>query len=120
LLLLEALRSADAPPSAGRLAQQVSLTQGTVTSILDRLEARQLVRRVRSDEDRRQVLVVLTARGAALLKRAPPPMHAEFIRGFKVLPAAERRALLAAIDRTADLMRAATPAAVTPAVSETV
>ena len=105
LLLLEALRSEIEPPTAGRLAQRVSLTQGTVTSILDRLEARGLIRRTRSDDDRRRVLVALTARGRGLLGRAPPLMHADFLRGFSALAAHDRHGLLDAIDRIAALMR---------------
>lgn len=105
LLLLEALRTETEPPTAGRLAQSVSLTQGTVTSILDRLEARALVRRTRADDDRRRVLVALTPRGRALLLKAPPLMHADFLRGFAALSTAERTSLLMSVDRIAALMR---------------
>jgi DNA-binding MarR family transcriptional regulator len=105
LLLLEALRSEDEPPTAGRLAQRVSLTQGTVTSILDRLEARGLIRRTRSDDDRRRVIVTLTSRGRSLLAKAPPLMHADFLRGFSALTVDDRAGLLAAVDRIAALMR---------------
>jgi DNA-binding MarR family transcriptional regulator len=105
LLLLEALRSETEVLSAGALAQRLSLTQGTVTSILDRLELRQLVRRTRADDDRRRVLVALTPRGRRLLLKAPPPMHAEFLRGFAALGADDRAALLQSVDRIAALMR---------------
>lgn len=109
LLLLEALRSEAEPPTTGRLAQRVSLTQGTVTSILDRLEVRGLVRRTRSDDDRRRVLVALTSRGRSLLGKAPPLMHADFLRGFAALAAHDRSELLDAIDRVAALMRVGDP-----------
>jgi DNA-binding MarR family transcriptional regulator len=109
LLLLEALRAEPEPPTAGRLAQRVSLTQGTVTSILDRLEVRALVRRTRAVDDRRRVLVALTARGRNLLQKAPPLMHAEFLRGFAALGADERAALLQSVDRVAALMRSEDP-----------
>ncbi|MGB1560243.1 MAG: MarR family winged helix-turn-helix transcriptional regulator [Sinimarinibacterium flocculans] len=105
LLLLEALRSDGDAPTAGRLAQRVSLTQGTVTSILDRLEARGLVRRSRANDDRRRVLVALTPRGRSLLGKAPPLMHADFLRGFAALTTSDRAGLLDAVDRIAALMR---------------
>jgi DNA-binding MarR family transcriptional regulator len=109
LLLLEALRGEPEPPTAGRLAQRVSLSQGTVTSILDRLEARNLVRRTRADDDRRRVLVALTVRGRNLLQKAPPLMHAEFVQGFAALGSDDRDALLHAVDRVAALMRSTDP-----------
>jgi DNA-binding MarR family transcriptional regulator len=105
LLLLEALRSDGDALTAGRLAQRVSLTQGTVTSILDRLEARGLVRRTRANDDRRRVLVALTPRGRSLLAKAPPLMHADFLRGFAALSSVDRAGLLDAVDRIAALMR---------------
>src|SRR5690606_29113830 len=101
LLLLEALHAEPEPPTAGRRAQSLSLTQGTVTSILDRLEARTLIRRTRADDDRRRVRVTLTARGRALRAKAPPLMHADFLRGFSALTAADRASLLQAVDRIA-------------------
>jgi DNA-binding MarR family transcriptional regulator len=50
------LRSAE-PLTAGRLAQLSGLSTGAVTGVIDRLERRGLVRRVRDPHDRRKVLV---------------------------------------------------------------
>ena len=47
------------PITAGALAKSIHLSQATVTGILTRLETRTLVSRVRSDTDRRTVLVEL-------------------------------------------------------------
>ncbi len=105
LLLLEALRNEPAPITAGRLADRVSLTQGTVTSILDRLEDRGLIARTRAVEDRRRVLVNLTPGGRERLGVAPALMRDDFVRGFAALPEAEREALLAAVERIGSLMR---------------
>ena len=46
--------------SAGELATAVGLSPGAVTTALDRLERRGLVRRTRDSEDRRRVTVELT------------------------------------------------------------
>lgn len=105
-LVLAALRSDDAPLSAGRLAERVSLTQGTVTAILDRLETKQLVSRVRAADDKRRVLVALTERGRAVIAKAPPLVHAGFVRSFERISEAERDTLLAAVEKVAALMRA--------------
>lgn len=48
------------PITAGRLAELSGLTTAAVTSVLDRLERAGYARRVRDQEDRRQVMVELT------------------------------------------------------------
>jgi DNA-binding MarR family transcriptional regulator len=49
------------PMTAGDLASAARLTSGAITAVLDRLEARGLVRRVRDTADRRRVLVEVAA-----------------------------------------------------------
>jgi DNA-binding MarR family transcriptional regulator len=46
--------------SAGQLATEAGLTTGAVTAVLDRLEAKELVRRVPDPDDRRRILVEVT------------------------------------------------------------
>jgi DNA-binding MarR family transcriptional regulator len=46
--------------TAGEIAAQTSLATASVTSLIDRLEAKRLVRRVRDANDRRRVMVALT------------------------------------------------------------
>jgi len=46
--------------SAGELAERAGLTSGSVTAVIDRLEAKGYVRRAADPEDRRRVLVELT------------------------------------------------------------
>ena len=46
--------------SAGELADRAGLTSGSVTAVIDRLEAKGYVRRAADPEDRRRVLVELT------------------------------------------------------------
>ncbi len=55
------------PITAGRLAELSGLTTAAVTGVLDRLEERGYARRVRGEQDRRQVTVELTP---AFMKRA--------------------------------------------------
>jgi DNA-binding MarR family transcriptional regulator len=51
------LHCQDEPVTAGWLSQQSGLTTGAVTHILDRLERRHFIRRVRDKEDRRRIFV---------------------------------------------------------------
>src|SRR6201988_5195559 len=57
------------------IGERLFLDSGTLTPLLKRLEAAQLIKRTRSKEDERQGLVALTQRGQALKEkaRAVPP-----------------------------------------------
>ena len=58
--------------SVGQLARKVSLSQATVTGILERLGKKKLIDRQRTPDDRRRVLVHITPEGRKLLAEAPP------------------------------------------------
>ena len=58
------------------LAARIVLAPATVTRTLDRMERDGLVRRERSEEDRRQVHVFLTKRAMDLLEILPPRVMA--------------------------------------------
>ncbi len=68
LLALKGLPE-DRPPTIGHLAERLQIEHHSAVELLDRLERRALVRRVRNREDRRQVIVELSARGEELLRR---------------------------------------------------
>ena len=70
--VLAALRRAGEPHvlSPGALVTQTMVTSGTMTNRIDRLEARGLVERAPSPEDRRGVLVRLTESGLARVDAA--------------------------------------------------
>jgi DNA-binding MarR family transcriptional regulator len=52
------------------IGEKLFLDSGTLTPLLKRLEAAHLIRRTRSSEDERLVLIALTAQGQALRERA--------------------------------------------------
>ena len=55
------------------IGERLFLDSGTLTPLLKRLEAAELVKRTRSTEDERQVLIALTAKGEA--GPTPPTPH---------------------------------------------
>jgi DNA-binding MarR family transcriptional regulator len=67
----------DGPKPAGAIATAVGLTPAAVTALIDRLEERRLVARSRSDEDRRQVHVALTAKALKETMQYYGPIAAE-------------------------------------------
>lgn len=60
---------ADARPTIGTLAERLALKHHTVVELVDRLERLDLVQRDSDSDDRRIVLVTITARGRATLDR---------------------------------------------------
>ena len=103
-LLLKALQHGKL--SAGELASRVSLSQGTVTDILNRLEKRGLIMRLRDTSDRRRVLVEVTQQGLAVLEDSPPLLQERFIQRFGQLEEWEQTQLLASLQRIASMMDA--------------
>lgn len=90
--VLEALHHLG-PLPLGELADKLLVTGGNVTYVMDRLEARGLVYRDRSDEDRRVVQAKLTPKGRALIVDVFPG-HAQYVRHLaRHLDAGERAAL---------------------------
>lgn len=89
------------------LAREVSLSQPTITAILDRLERAELVQRVRNPDDRRAVLAQLTDKGMATATSAPELLQSGFLRSFRELESWEQHMLIASLQRIAELMDAA-------------
>ena len=52
------------------IGERLFLDSGTLTPLLKRLEAADLIKRTRSTEDERQVLIALTSQGQALREKA--------------------------------------------------
>jgi len=52
------------------IGERLFLDSGTLTPLLKRLEAAELIKRTRSTEDERQVLIALTAKGESLREKA--------------------------------------------------
>ncbi len=92
--------------TAKDLSTNVNLSQPTVTSILDRLEAKQFVKRVRSETDRRRVSLFLTEQGKNALLNAPQPIEDSFVEKFSALKEWEQFQLLSSVERIACMMGA--------------
>lgn len=70
---------------------------GAMSRLLDRLEAKGIVRRLRGDADRRQVQVELTDKGHALSPQIMPALsrvYREFLDGFSQDDAVQLQSLL--------------------------
>ena len=72
------------------LARTIGFDTSTIAGVVDRLEARGLLQRNASPEDRRVRLLTLTAEGQALLDTVIPGMQRAQQRMLAPLPKAER------------------------------
>jgi len=86
------------PKSASDLCKGISYDAGAMTRMLDRLEAKGLIRRMRSVEDRRLMHLELTDEGRAAYPRMREMSMAvanRFLRGFTRAEARQLESLLA-------------------------
>lgn len=105
LLALRTL-AANGELTAGAIARAVQLSQATITAVLDRLEEAGLVVRVRSERDRRQVLVRLTDAGRKACRAAPMLLQEHFVARYQELSQTQQAALLDALQQVARMMDA--------------
>ncbi|MCP5216469.1 MAG: MarR family transcriptional regulator [Pseudomonadales bacterium] len=105
ILLLQAIRD-KGQVTIGELANEVNLSQATVTAILDRLEKRHLVYRKRSEQDKRKVHANLTDKATHILKNSPIPLQDHFARQFAELEEWEQNMIISAVQRIAQMMDA--------------
>ena len=103
ILLLNAIRNNE-DVTIGKLANDISLSQATVTTILDRLEKRGLVYRERSTQDKRKVHVHLTEDGEKTTLSAPTPLQEQFAGQFNALHEWEQSMLISSLQRIAQMM----------------
>ena len=92
--------------SLSDLSRNVSLSNATVTGIVDRLEKTGLVVRERNGSDRRQVMVHLTELGVSRLNSAPPLLQETFLTKLDGLKDWERAQILSVLQRVASMMHA--------------
>lgn len=105
ILLLQTIRDKGAV-NIGELAHEISLSQATVTAILDRLEKRELVYRERSKEDKRKVHAFLTEQAHDVLKESPIPLQEHFAQQFGDLQEWEQTMIISSLQRIAQMMDA--------------
>jgi DNA-binding MarR family transcriptional regulator len=88
-----------------QLCQALDLSPSRMAVILDRLEERGLVRRVRGTEDRRETYLHLAAPGRKLFERARAGAQAADAAAAEPLSVGERQMLLELLQKVARLRR---------------
>ncbi|MFC1533527.1 MarR family winged helix-turn-helix transcriptional regulator [Thermodesulfobacteriota bacterium] len=73
------------PLPLSKIAKFIMVNSSTVTGIIDRLEQKDLVKRLRISTDRRVITVELTKNGRILAENAPPPIQTKIVDGLNKL-----------------------------------
>ena len=74
--------------SPGDLARQLAIHPSTASNLLARLEGLGMIRRGRRSRDRRRVQLSLTAKGSAVLRKAPRPLKGVLQQALSDMPPA--------------------------------
>ena len=92
------------PLPLSQIAKHIMVKSSTVTGIIDRLEQKGLVTRVRNSQDRRVITIELTEAGKKLTQNAPPPIQQKIIDGLKRLPEGEIELIVLALTKLTDML----------------
>jgi DNA-binding MarR family transcriptional regulator len=88
---------------ATRLSAVIAFDRSTLGNVIERLEAKQLIERKPSREDRRVKLLYLTRLGVALLSDIMPSVDRAQARMLQPLKPADRKTLMALLTQLVDL-----------------
>jgi len=100
--LLALYENGPLPPS--QIAKHMLVKSSTVTGVVDRLEQKGLVQRVRNSPDRRVITIELTETGNQLSENAPPPIQQKIIDGLKKLSEAEIDEIAFTLSKLTDML----------------
>ena len=100
--LLSLYENGPLPPS--QIAKHIMVKSSTVTGIVDRLEQKGLVLRVRNSPDRRVITIELTDGGRKLAEHAPPPIQRKIVDGLERLSEAEMTQILEGLRMLTDMV----------------
>jgi len=103
LMVLKAIEN-NSNMQISEIAKNISLSQATVTSILDRLELQGYAKRQRSIVDKRKVKIVLTDKSKEILKEDIDLLQEDFYKNFNKLEDWEQMMILASLDRLGNLL----------------
>lgn len=92
--------------TAKAISLRMHVSQGTVTALVDKLVRDGLALRQKSDQDRRQTNIFLTAAGQSVLEEAPDPLQQRFVRKFSAMQDWEQAMLLSGLERVAAMLDA--------------
>ena len=94
------------PLSSAELSRKLHVTPSNITGVIDRLEKKGLVERIRKEGDRRVALIRLTDEGGRMGSQLPDPIELKLISELADLESEEVRRLGQSLDRLLHLIDA--------------
>ncbi len=94
----------DGIETQSELVKHIDLGASTINGIVDRLEEKGLVRRERSQQDRRRVLLQVSEKGLSLTRSASALLQANFSQALRALPELEQATIALSLERVVELM----------------
>ncbi len=92
--------------SLGDLSRRMFINPSTITGVVDRLEKKKYVLRIRNEKDRRVVKVQLTPKGNQLVRRSPNPIQGKMIYGLRKLKKEELFSIYKSVGKLVEIMEA--------------
>ena len=90
--------------SSADLSRQMYVTPSNITGIIDRLEKKGLVERIRKQGDRRVALITLTGSGQQLGETIPDPIEKKFVKQLADLEPEHLQILAMAMNQILNLI----------------
>lgn len=100
--LLALYENGPLPPS--QIAKFMMVKSSTVTGVIDRLEVKGLVKRLRNSVDRRIITIRLTESGISLAKNAPPPIQQKIIDGMRKLSDSDKAHIVLSLTKLTSML----------------
>jgi len=92
------------PLPISQIANSILVKSSTSTGIVDRLEQKGLVKRMRTSPDRRVITVELTKTGKALAENAPPPIQQKILDGLYQISENQIAQISRSLNRLVDML----------------
>ncbi|MGM0427656.1 MAG: MarR family winged helix-turn-helix transcriptional regulator [Thermodesulfobacteriota bacterium] len=92
------------PISPSQIAKHIMVNSSTVTGVIDRLENKGFLQRIRNSKDRRVITITLTEAGKKLAMHAPLPIQEQMVEGLKGLPGQERDKIIQALRKLTGML----------------
>ena len=98
--------SENSPISASGVSKEIHVSKSTLVGIIDRLEEKGFISRIRDSKDRRQVFLEITGKGRAMIEAAPSPLQDKLTAKLTGLSDKEQNRIAASLEQLVDMMDA--------------
>lgn len=103
-LVLKYASSVEKPMSASEISKQINVTPANLTGIIDRLEEKEFVKRVKKEGDRRTQLIVITDKGKDFSNSLPDLIEEKLLKGLANYNATEVFGIYSGLKQIIDVM----------------